>query len=235
MINRRILSTNLVQTLILDEADEMLSSSFREQVREIVGLVPQEAQICLFSATMPYQMVELANKFLKNHVNIFVKREQLTLEGIEQYYIEVNRDDDKFETICDIYGMITISQSIIYVNTVKSAEMLKERLTNSNFEVSVINGKMPSMERSNIMKEFRSGNTRILISTDLLSRGIDIQQVSIVINYDLPNDIECYLHRIGRSGRFGRRGVAINFVSRKDERKMRDIEQFYSDNRLCIH
>lgn len=229
MIERGYLSTRLVRMFIMDEADEMLSNSFLNQVRTIIQSLPTSAQICLFSATIPPPVLDITTKFMDNPKRILVKQEQLTLEGIKQYFIDVGHDRWKFDTFCDLYSYISVSQSIIYVNRKSKADELKERLENKNFTVSVMHGRMTGSERSAIMRQFRNGETRILISTDLLSRGIDIQQVSVVINYDLPhmNNKESYIHRIGRSGRYGRKGVAINFVTRKDFFKIRELEKFY--------
>jgi translation initiation factor 4A len=227
LVNRRYISTRILRMLVIDEADEMLSSSFAEQIRYIIENIPQTAQICLFSATIPGKMLELTNKFLVNPEKILIDRENLTLEGIKQFYINVEKEYWKFETFCDLFDIISVSQTIVYVNTIKRAELLKQQLEDKNFTVSIIHSSMSPVERLNIMRDFRSGRTRILISTDLLSRGIDIQQVSIVINYDLPKNKECYLHRIGRSGRFGRKGIAINFITRNEEKYLYDLVDFY--------
>jgi translation initiation factor 4A len=227
MIERRFLSTENIKLMIMDEADEMLSNSFLQQIKIIIQNIPTTSQICLFSATLPVEVVDLTKKFMDNPQHILVKKEQLTLEGIKQFYIDVDNEKWKLDTFCDLYNIMSISQSMIYVNTKRKAESLQNLLKDRNFTVSVIHSNMSHSERSAIMKEFRNGGTRILISTDLLSRGIDIQQVSIVINYDLPNNKECYIHRIGRSGRFGRKGVAINFATSRDTWKLDELQEFY--------
>jgi translation initiation factor 4A len=227
LIKRKYLLTNKIKLFVMDEADQLLDMHFKEQVRTIVQNIPEKTQICLFSATMPYDKLEVANMFLNNPINVLVKSDQLTLEGISQFYIDVDREEWKLDTLCDLYNMIAISQAMIYVNTKRKADWLSENLINRNFTVSVMHSDMSSEERRSVMKEFRDGKTRILLSTDLLSRGIDIQQVSIVVNYDLPNNKESYIHRIGRSGRFGRKGVAINLVTQRDSRCLRDLESFY--------
>lgn len=229
MMKRRYLDVSKLKTLILDEADEMLSSSFTSQLKSIIGYIPEKSQICFFSATITQNVLDLSEKILMNPKKILIKKEELTLEGIKQYYINVEREGYKFDTLCDIYGVISINQTMIYVNTKKRAEILARNLIEEDFTVSVIHSKLSQTERSNIMKDFRNGNTRILISTDLLSRGIDIQQVSMVINYDIPfsDNKESYIHRIGRSGRFGRKGCAINFVTDRDINRLNDLESFY--------
>jgi len=228
MINRRVLNLKKVKIFVLDEADEMLSRGFRDQIYDVFQALPSEVQVCLFSATMPPDVLEVSIRFMRNPVQILVKTEEVTLEGIKQFYIAVEKEEWKLDTLIDLYETLTITQSIIYVNTRRKVEWLTDKMTAKDFTVSAIHGEMSAQEREMVMKEFRSGSSRVLISTDLLARGIDVQQVSLVINYDLPALRENYIHRIGRSGRFGRKGVAINFVTTDDVRQMRDIEKFYS-------
>merc|ERR1711907_60962 len=207
---------------------EMLSHGFKDLIYDIFKCLPQSVQVCLFSATMPAEILDLTNKFMRDPVRILVKRAQLTLEGIQQFYIAVDKEDWKLETLCDLYETLTITQAIIYCNARRKVDWLTESLHARDFTVSALHGDMDQKERELIMREFRSGSSRVLITTDLLARGIDVQQVSLVINYDLPKDRENYIHRIGRSGRFGRKGVAINFIVSDDVRVLRDIEQFYN-------
>jgi len=227
MINRRALDLKDVQLFVLDEADEMLSRGFRDQIYDVFQKLPSEIQVCLFSATMPEDVLEVTSKFMRKPVQILVKKEEVTLEGIKQFYIAVEREEWKLDTLIDLYETLTITQSIIYCNTRRKVEWLTDKMTARDFTVSAIHGDMTPADRETVMKEFRSGSSRVLISTDLLARGIDVQQVSLVINYDLPALRESYIHRIGRSGRFGRKGVAINFVAADDVRQMREIEKFY--------
>jgi translation initiation factor 4A len=227
MINKRALSVDTLKMVVIDEADEMLSDGFVDQIYNIMRVMPTNLQVCLFSATMPQQFFEITSKFMKSPIKILVKAEQLTLEGIKQFYIDVQKNSYKFDTLCDLYSLLTINQSMIYCNNKKVVDNLTYKMKEANFSVSFIHGGITSQEREETMASFRSGKTRVLISTDLLARGIDVQQVSIVINYDVPNNIESYLHRIGRSGRFGRKGVAINFATHYDTEKMKDIERHY--------
>ena len=213
MIERRYFKTDKVKMFILDEADEMLSSGFKEQIYNIFRLLPETTQIVLLSATMPQDVLEVTTKFMNNPVRILVKKDELTLEGIKQFYINVELEDYKFDCLCDLYDSISVTQAVIFCNTRSKVEFLTNKLREQHFTVSAIHADLPQAERDTIMKEFRSGSSRILISTDLLARGIDVQQVSLVINYDLPANKENYIHRIGRGGRFGRKGVAINFVT----------------------
>jgi len=228
MINRRALYTDTIKLFVLDEADEMLSRGFKDQIYDVFRFMPPKCQVGLFSATMPTDVLEITDKFMRDPVQILVKREELTLEGIKQFYVMVDREEWKLDTLCDLYETLTITQCIIYANTRRKVDWLVEKMQANDFTVSCMHGEMEQKERDIIMREFRSGSSRVLITTDLLARGIDVQQVSLVINYDLPTNHENYIHRIGRSGRFGRKGVAINFLTADDVRAMREIEQVYN-------
>jgi len=228
MIDRRALNAQHVRIFVLDEADEMLSRGFTDQIYDVFRKLPENVQVGLFSATMPEEVLEMTGKFMNDPKRILVKRDELTLEGIKQFYVAVEREEWKLDTLCDLYETLTITQAIIYCNARRKVDWLTEQLHSRDFTVSALHGDMEQRERELIMKEFRSGSSRVLITTDLLARGIDVQQVSLVINYDLPKDRENYIHRIGRSGRFGRKGVAINFIVSEDVRVLRDIEQFYN-------
>merc|ERR1719213_97218 len=227
MINRNALKLDQLKAFILDEADEMLSRGFKDQIYDVFQYLPSEVQVCLFSATMPVEILNMTKRFMRNPVRILVKKEQLTLEGIRQFYVDVSKEDWKLDTLCDLYETLTITKAIIYCNTRRKVDWLTDNMTQKDFTFSAMHGDMDQKERDIIMREFRSGSSRVLITTDLLARGIDVQQVSLVINYDLPTNRENYIHRIGRSGRFGRKGVAINFVTTDDVRTLREIEQFY--------
>jgi translation initiation factor 4A len=227
MIQRRALRLESVRMFVLDEADEMLSRGFKEQIYDVFKYMPESVQCCIFSATMPLEVLEVTSKFMRDPIRILVKKDELTLEGIKQFFIAIEREEWKLETLCDLYSTLTITQAIIYCNTRRKVDWLTEQMQSRDFTVSSMHGDMDQRERDLIMREFRSGSTRVLITTDLLARGIDVQQVSLVINYDLPTNRENYIHRIGRSGRFGRKGVSINFITQGDVRYLRDIEEFY--------
>jgi translation initiation factor 4A len=228
MINRQALNLKSMKLFVLDEADEMLSRGFKDQIYDIFQFLPEKVQVCLFSATMPREILDISEKFMRDPIKILVQKDELTLEGIKQFYIHVEKEDWKFDTLCDLYETLTITQAIIYCNFKRKVDMLTDKMAQRDFTVSSMHGDMTGGERDVIMKEFRSGSSRVLITTDLLARGIDVQQVSLVINYDLPKNRESYIHRIGRSGRFGRKGVAINFVTDDDIRAMRELEAFYN-------
>jgi translation initiation factor 4A len=228
MIERRALDVSHIKMFILDEADELLSRGFTDQIYDLFRKLPESVQVVLVSATLPDEVLEMTTKFMNNPKRILVKRDELTLEGIKQFYVAVDQEEWKLDTLCDLYETLTITQAIIYCNARRKVDWLTESLHTRDFTVSALHGDMDQKERELIMREFRSGSSRVLITTDLLARGIDVQQVSLVINYDMPKDRENYIHRIGRSGRFGRKGVAINFITGDDVRQMRDIEQFYN-------
>jgi len=216
-----------LKLFILDEADEMLSRGFKDQIYDCFQFLPGDVQVALFSATMPVDILTLTERFLRNPVRILVKKKELTLDGIKQYFVAVEKEDYKFATLCDLYETMTITQAIIYCNTRRKVNWLTDQMKQRDFTVSAMHGDMDQRDREVIMKEFRSGSTRVLITTDLLARGIDVHAVSLVINYDLPVNRENYIHRIGRSGRFGRKGTAINFVANEDEQQLQEVEQFY--------
>ena len=228
MINRRALRLDAMKIFALDEADEMLSRGFKDQIYDVFKFLPENVQVCLFSATMPLEVLEVTTKFMREPIRILVKKDELTLEGIKQFYIAVDKEEWKLDTLCDLYETLTITQAIIYCNTRRKVDWLTDNMTQKDFTVSSMHGDMDQRERDIIMREFRSGSSRVLITTDLLARGIDVQQVSLVINFDLPTNRENYIHRIGRSGRFGRKGVAINFLTQSDVQFLRDIEKFYN-------
>ncbi|EFJ32259.1 hypothetical protein SELMODRAFT_143895 [Selaginella moellendorffii] len=228
MLRRRALRSEHIRMFVLDEADEMLSRGFKDQIYDIFQLLPAKVQVGLFSATMPPEALEITRKFMSNPVRILVKRDELTLEGIKQFYVNVEREDWKLDTLCDLYETLAITQSVIFCNTRRKVDWLTDKLRSRDHTVSATHGDMDQNTRDIIMREFRSGSSRVLITTDLLARGIDVQQVSLVINFDLPTQPENYLHRIGRSGRFGRKGVAINFLTKDDEKMLFDIQKFYN-------
>jgi translation initiation factor 4A len=228
MFNKSAFKAASIKLLVLDEADELLSDGFIQQIRSIISSISIKAQICLFSATMDLEFFNVTKRFITNPINILVKREELTLQGIKQFFIDCEKNEYKLDTLCDLYSLLTISQSIIYCNSYKNVEMLTQKLRERNFAVSAIHGNMHITEREQTMRDFRNCVNRVLISTDLLGRGIDVQQVSVVINYDIPIRYESYIHRIGRSGRHGRKGTAINFVTGYDSKNLNGIEKFYN-------
>lgn len=218
-----------IKVLILDEADQMLEDKFHEQVMCILDLgFPNTTQVALFSATMPPEVVDVATRLLRDPVKILIPPEEVTLDGIKQFFVQLPKDDWKIEALLDIYSQLNINQAMIYCNKRQRVEWLAEKMSSQGFPISFIHGEMEVGERKRRMADFRTGNVRVLISTDLLARGIDVQQVSLVINYELPSNHENYIHRIGRSGRFGRKGVAINLIGPDETQMLKDIEQYYT-------
>jgi translation initiation factor 4A len=217
-----------ISIVIVDEADDMLSGGFEEQLYNIFKFLQHDTQIVLFSATMPHEISNITSKFMRNPTEILVEAEKLTLEGIHQYYVSLSGDNDKLDTLKDLFGMLTVAQTIIYCNTLEKVELLYGYMRDDGFPVTRLHSGMSRDERTESYESFRSGKQRILISSNVTARGIDIQQVSTVINFDVPKCVHNYLHRIGRSGRWGRKGTAINFITKYDSRYIRDIERHYS-------
>ena len=227
MMKRSAFNTNTITTIVLDEADEILSDGFMDQIYFIFKFLSTTCQVVLFSATLPESIENLTTKFMKDPVKILVKSDMLTLEGISQFYVPFDNDYDKYEALKDIYGTISVSQSIIYCNTVNRVKDLYMSMLNDNFPVCCIHSDMGKDERNSTYTDFKSGKFRVLVSSNLTARGIDVQQVSVVVNFDIPKCVHTYLHRIGRSGRWGRKGVGINFVTKLDSYKIKTIEQYY--------
>ena len=230
MIRRRHIQTRNIKMFILDEADEMLSGGFLDNIRQMFFSFNDNIQVAIFSATLPDEIIELTDKFMKNPVKITMEAEKLNLEGIQQYFVAVNDDQEKFETLKDLFSKLTINQSIIYVNSVNRVVDLHNAMQKENCNTCCIHSSMTSEERHEALSEFKAGRYRVLISSNVTARGIDVQQVSIVINFDVPKCVHNYLHRIGRSGRWGRKGVAINFITRDDISTLKRIESHYKTN-----
>ena len=227
MMRRNHIVSKDINFLVLDEADEMLSVGFKDQIYNIFQYLSPDIQVGLFSATMPNELQSLTDKFMRNPVRILVKSEMLTLEGIKQYYVALNDDTQKYATLKDIFNIISMSQCIIYCNSIKRVMDLTDAMINDGFPVCCIHSNMDKTKRDEAYMDFKAGKHRVLISSNVTSRGIDVQQVRTVLNFDLPKCIFNYLHRIGRSGRWGRKGTAINFVTRWDIKTMKDIERHY--------
>ncbi len=229
LIRRGELVLDYMKYVILDEADQMLEDLFAEQVKAILNdKFPSVTRLALFSATMPDHVLDLAEQYLTSPVRILLPQDEVTLDGIKQYYVELEREDWKLSVLLDLYQQVTVNQALIYVNKRQKAEWLAKQLASQGFTLEYIHGDMEVSERKKRMDDFRAGRVRVMISTDLLARGIDVQQVSLVINYELPVQRENYVHRIGRSGRYGKKGVAINLVTLEEKASMKEIEEHYS-------
>jgi len=230
MIRRKNIHTKDIKLFILDEADEMLSGGFIESIYQIFTTLNHELQVAIFSATMPQEIIDLTNKFMRNPIKITMEAEKLNLDGIAQHYIALESDQHKYETLKDLFGFLNINQTIVYVNSVNRVTDLYEAMTKDGNSVCCIHSNMKSHERHKSLEDFRKGVYRILISSNVTARGIDVQQVSVVINFDIPRCVHNYLHRIGRSGRWGRKGMAINFITKEDISSMKRIESHYKSN-----
>ena len=228
MMRRDRINGKTIKLIILDEADEMLSSGFKDQVYNIFQYLSSDVQVGLFSATLPAEINVIIEKIMRNPVRISVKREMLTLEGISQYFIAVEDDRQKYATLKNLFSFITLSHTIIYCNSIKRVQDLYEAMCEDGFPVCRIHSNMDKTDRDHALRDFRNGTSRVLISSNVTARGIDIQQVSVVINFDLPKCVHTYLHRIGRSGRWGRKGVGLNFITRRDVVNIKRIEEHYS-------
>jgi translation initiation factor 4A len=228
LLNRGAIDGGKIKILVIDEADTMLDRGFKEQLYYILksGL-SDDMQTCLFSATLSEETLEITNKFMRDPIQILIKKSEVALEGIKQYYISIEKEEYKLDVFFDIFGSIQVNQAIVYFNSKTKVNWVYEKLLSEKFPVAEIHGEMKIEEREEIMERFRSGNIKLLLTTDLLARGIDVQGVSLVINYDVPTNRENYIHRIGRTGRYGRKGVAINFITPNDGKYVKDIETYY--------
>jgi translation initiation factor 4A len=229
LISRGFLDCSRIQMVCLDEADKMLDIGFRDLVHDILtsGL-PASLQLLLFSATMPGPVVELAKRLMVDPVHVVTEHAHVAPKAIDQYYVFLDDPKWKLEVLCDLYGALSVTQSIIFCNNRRTVDYLVEELTSRHFTVSATHGEMEQRERESVLAGFREGSSRVLITTDLLSRGIDVQQVSMVVNYDFPLRPQAYIHRIGRSGRHSRKGLAISLVTRDDGPAMDEVEARYT-------
>jgi translation initiation factor 4A len=228
LIRRGDLCLDYMRYLIFDEADQLLDNLFHDQILTILKFkFPKTTSLALFSATMPDEVLAIAENFLQNPVRILTPSEEWSLEGIKQFFVCVDRDDWKFDVLQDIMGKIKINQALIYVNKRQKAEWLAKKMNDAGHSLEFIHGDMEVQERKKRLNDFRMGQSRVLISTDLLARGIDVQTLSIVINFELPPSRENYLHRIGRTGRYGRKGVSLNIITEEEMKELKNIEREY--------
>jgi superfamily II DNA/RNA helicase len=230
LIDRGALRLDHMQYLILDEADQLLEEGFFAQIREILATrkFPASTKLAMFSATMPEAVLELAETFLNKPVRILLRTEEISLKGIRQFCVSVDREEWKFAALMELYKHLSIDQAIIFVNKRMKAEQLTRMMVAEGFPLEFIHGDMEPSERRRRLDDFRSGKVHVLIATDILARGIDVQTVSMVVNFEMSPSRENYFHRIGRCGRYGRKGVSINLLCGDGEMGMqRDIERHY--------
>lgn len=224
-MRRKTVKFDEVKMVVLDEADEMLDMGFREDMETILAGTSDGRQTVMFSATMPKPILDIAGRFQKDPYVIKVVRKELTVENIEQFYYEV-RPKNKPELLCRLIDIYNPKLSVVFCNTKRQVDELISELKGRGYFADGIHGDMKQQQRDRVMSDFRSGKTEILIATDVAARGIDVDDVDIVFNYDLPQDEEYYVHRIGRTGRAGREGVALSFVSGKEAYKLKEIERY---------
>lgn len=223
MIKSKYLKTANIKIIVLDEADDMLSFGFKDKVYDTLCKINGNFQLCLLSATIPKNIRDLMTSLTRNPIEILLKKSEVSVKSIKQFYVDVEKEEYKLDTLLDLFKIISTSQTIIYCNTINKVEWLAQKLEENHFPIVWVHGAIDQLERNKIVEEFRTGKNRILLTTDLLARGIDIPEINLVINYDLPASKENYIHRIGRSGRFGRKGIAINFVKMEDESDSRNF------------
>jgi superfamily II DNA/RNA helicase len=227
MIRRRNIQTKNIKLFVLDEADEMLSGGFINNIRDMFITFGEDIQTAIFSATLPKEIIELTDRFMKTPTRITMEAEKLNLEGIQQFFVALSNDHEKYATLMDLFSKLTINQTIVYANSVNRVVDLYDAMKKDGCAVCCIHSNMTTQERQKSLQAFRAGEYRVLISSNVTARGIDVQQVSFVINFDIPRCVHNYLHRIGRSGRWGRKGMAINFITREDVSIMKNIERHY--------
>lgn len=227
IIQQRYINSRAVKTLILDETDVLLADNFVPQIIDIVNPLNKNTQICVFSATFTKETLKVTEKFLRDPYRVTIEKEKINVEEISQYKISLGDERHKFPTLLDLFGKISFNQMIIFVNSVRTAEHLQRKLQDEDVQVGVVHGRMESETRESVLREFRLQYINILITTDVICRGIDIDDLRIVINYDIPADSDTYIHRVGRSGRYGSQGVAISFCVGNDNFKINELNRDY--------
>ncbi len=224
-LRRKTIRCEHVHTIVLDEADEMLNMGFREDIETVLEYIPEERQTVLFSATMPKPILDITRKYQHDAVTIKVVKKELTVSNIEQYYYDVKRKD-KVDVLTRLLDYYNPRVSIVFCNTKKMVDELARELTSRGYFAEGLHGDMKQVQRDRVMANFRKGKTDILIATDVAARGIDVDDVEAVFNFDIPQDDEYYVHRIGRTGRAGRTGKAFSFVKGKEVYKLKDIMRY---------
>ena len=224
-LRRKTIRCDFVDTIVLDEADEMLNMGFREDIETVLEYLPEERQTMLFSATMPKPILEITKKYQKDATTIKVVKKELTVPNIEQYYYDVKRKD-KVEVLSRLLDVYDPKLSLVFCNTKRMVDEVTEALQGRGYFAEGLHGDMKQSQRDRVMNGFRNGKTEILVATDVAARGIDVDDVEAVFNYDLPQDDEYYVHRIGRTGRAGKSGTAFTFVKGKEVYKLKDIQRY---------
>lgn len=225
MITIKKINIYKLKIIVLDEADDLLYEGIPEKINDIFEKLPIGIQVLLISATMCTSVFDFSKKIMDNPIKILLKNNEIIVDLISQFYIDIETEEYKFDTLLDIYNLISTSQVIIFCNTIRKIEWLEQNLKDNNFPITVIHSNMTQSQRDEVVKEFREGKTKLLLTTDLLSRGIDIPQVNMVVNYDLPPNKETYIHRIGRCGRFDKKGVSITMIKTTDSYDIKTLNR----------
>lgn len=226
---------NSIKIFVCDEADNIFDNNVNKDIYKIISNIGSDTQKILISATLNNYVFSISEKFLDNPIKILLKKTEIAVDLISQFYIDSEIEEYKFDVLLDLYNILSTTQAIIFCNTIRKVDWLSKELTEKNFAITAIHSKMSQEERNLIVNEFRDGKTRLLLTTDLLARGIDIPQVNLVINYDLPINKETYIHRIGRCGRFGKKGVSISMVKMNDSNEVRILNRMKNYYKIDIN
>jgi superfamily II DNA/RNA helicase len=235
MINSKRLIIENITNFVIDEADNMTNEKDSVDLHTLLSSIPQSSQKVLISATLTHSVFRVTDKIMTEPIKILLKNVDVAVDLISQFYIDVEVEENKFDVFIDIYNLISTTQAIIFCNTIRKVQWLEEQLKSQNFSITTIHGKMTQQERNNIVQEFRDGKTRLLLTTDLLARGIDVPQVNLVICYDMSPDKETYIHRIGRCGRFGKKGISISFIRMSDQSDMKMLHLMKNTYKININ
>lgn len=232
MMEENVFNVKALTQVTLDEADNLLAKNNSSKIFNLVKQTDEKCQRCFISATVGKNLREVAKKLLTEPEMVLLKKEEVQVKAIRNFYLDTEEEEYKFDTLIDLYQIISTSHTMIFCNSINKVEFLKNKLEEEGFPTTTIHGGLDQAERSKIVNEFRDGKTRILLTTDLLARGIDIPEVKLVINYDLPKKHETFIHRIGRSGRFGKIGVSISFIKMEDYKDKKNFESLVSHYKL---
>lgn len=235
MIQNKKINMNDVNMLVIDEADNMLVEGVSDDLEKIFNKMIPTSQKILISATLSQNVFSLSDKIMENPIKVLLKKTEIAVDLITQFYVDVEQEEYKLDVLLDLYNIISSTQAIIFCNTIRKVTWLTEKLNEKNFSITTIHGKMTQSERNIVVNDFRNSKTRLLLTTDLLARGIDIPQVNLVINYDLPLNKETYIHRIGRCGRFGKKGLSITMVKMEDSNDVRLLNRMKNYYKLDIN
>ncbi len=234
MITSKRLNIENITHFVIDEADNMTNEKDCIDLNNLIKLIPVNSMKVLISATLTHSVFKVTDRIMKDPIKILLKNTDVAVDLISQFYIDVEVEENKFDVFVDIYNLISTTQAIIFCNTIRKVQWLEEQLKAQNFSITTIHGKMTQQERNNIVDEFRQGKTRLLLTTDLLARGIDVPQVNLVICYDMPPDKETYIHRIGRCGRFNKKGVSVSFIKMNDQTDMKLLNMMKNTYKINI-